>query len=60
MLRGRPEIWVRATWNRMGAAAGNAAGGWARPVVERLVPCLPGGLGFFKATVQVGCGKGMG
>ncbi|GIL75551.1 hypothetical protein Vretifemale_5321 [Volvox reticuliferus] len=53
MLRGRPEIWLRATWNRLGAAACNAAGGALRPVVARLEPCLPGGLGFFKARVQV-------
>ncbi|GLI61875.1 hypothetical protein VaNZ11_004385 [Volvox africanus] len=53
MLRGRPEIWLRATWNRMGAAACNAAGGALRPVMARLEPCLPGGLGFFRARVQV-------
>ncbi|GIL64573.1 hypothetical protein Vafri_18474 [Volvox africanus] len=53
MLRGRPEIWLRATWNRMGPAACNAAGGALRPVMARLEPCLPGGLGFFKARVQV-------
>lgn len=53
MLRGRPEIWLRSAWNRLGAAACNAAGGALRPVVLRLTPCLHGGLGFYKATVQV-------
>ncbi|EFJ50113.1 hypothetical protein VOLCADRAFT_58732, partial [Volvox carteri f. nagariensis] len=53
MLRGRPEIWLRAAWNRLGAAACNAAGGPLRPLTARLDPCLPGGLGFYKATVQV-------
>ncbi|GFR47418.1 hypothetical protein Agub_g9135 [Astrephomene gubernaculifera] len=53
MLRGRPEIWLRAGWNRLGAAACNAAGGALRPLTAKLEPCLPGGLGFYKATVQV-------
>jgi starch synthase len=47
MLRGRPEIWVRACWNRLGAR------GSLRPVTARLAPVLPGGLGFFKATIEV-------
>ncbi|PNW73956.1 hypothetical protein CHLRE_13g579582v5 [Chlamydomonas reinhardtii] len=53
MLRGRPEIWLRASWNRGSANTGAGGAAQLRPVTARLLPCLPGGLGFYKATVQV-------
>ncbi|KAG2438870.1 hypothetical protein HYH02_010668 [Chlamydomonas schloesseri] len=50
MLRGRPEIWLRASWNR---GANNRGAPELRPLTARLLPCLPGGLGFYKASVPV-------
>ncbi|KAK9830489.1 hypothetical protein WJX72_012015 [[Myrmecia] bisecta] len=45
VLRGRPETWVRGSWNR-----------WTHPqcfMPQRMLPVIPGGTGFHKASLQV-------